>query len=246
MKKRPHILTIAGFDPSGGAGILADIKTIESLGGVGMAVQTANTIQTEDAFMSVNWVDENQIMEQLLALLDRYVFDGVKIGLIPSLEFLGRIIPLVSLNNNKAQVIWDPVLSASAGFDFEQNLSGLNAAVKLVDWITPNWHEAQRLGGNENALEGMQELGRSTHVYLKGGHNEKDKGKDYLIAQGVIKGFNAKKGRYFEKHGSGCVFSTALAVHLAKGYPKQKAILRSKRYVEFFLKSTPTLLGGHK
>lgn len=246
MKKRPHILTIAGFDPSGGAGILADIKTIESLDGVGMAVQTANTIQTEDAFMSVNWVDENQIMAQLLTLLDRYVFDGVKVGLIPSLEFLGRIVPLLSLNNDKAPVIWDPVLSASAGFDFEQNLSGLNAAVNLVDWITPNWHEARRLGGNENALEGMEELGRLTHVYLKGGHHEEDKGKDFLITQGGVKGFNAKQGRYYDKHGSGCVFSSALTVHLAKGYPKQKAILRSKRYVEFFLKSTPTLLGRHK
>lgn len=246
MKKRPKILTIAGFDPSGGAGILADIKTIESMGGIGMAVQTANTIQTEDDFIAVNWVDENQIIAQLHALLDRYIFDGVKIGLIPSLEFLGRIVPLLSLNNDKAPLIWDPVLSASAGFDFEQNLAGFAAAVKLVDWITPNWQEAQRLGGNENPLQGMLEISHSTHVFLKGGHNEKDKGKDYLLANGAVKGFNPKNGKYNPKHGSGCVFSTALTVHLAKGYPQQKAMLKSKRYVEFFLKSSPTLLGIHK
>ena len=73
-KKNNYILTIAGFDPSGGAGILADVKTFEQNKCIGMAVQTANTIQTEDEFLSVNWVNEDIVIKQLEKLLIKYTF----------------------------------------------------------------------------------------------------------------------------------------------------------------------------
>ena len=71
MNKQNYILTIAGFDPSGGAGILADIKTFEQHKCIGMGVQTANTIQTENEFLSVNWIDENVVLKQLEMLLSK-------------------------------------------------------------------------------------------------------------------------------------------------------------------------------
>ena len=88
MKTRPKILTIAGFDPSGGAGILADIKTIEANKCLGFAVCTANTIQNENEFVSPNWITEKEVFAQLEVLMKIHTFDYVKIGLISSFEFL--------------------------------------------------------------------------------------------------------------------------------------------------------------
>ena len=246
MKKRPHILSIAGFDPSGGAGILADVKTFEANRCVGMAVQTANTIQTEDAFLSVNWIEERKVINQLNVLLEGYTFTAFKIGLVHSLSFLNEIIPLLRKNNEKAKIIWDPILSASAGFDFGHELSALNSVIEKVDWMTPNWNEAVRLDMVEKESDKIKNDFNGTNIYLKGGHNEKNIGRDYWLKNGNTRILNPKKGRYAEKHGSGCVFSSALAANLANGYPEQKAVLRTKRYVEQFLKSSETLLGHHK
>ena len=83
-KVRPYCLTIAGFDPSGGAGILADCKTFEQNKTQGLAVITANTLQTEDSFKRVDWMTDEIILEQLNLLLDRYKIRFIKIGLIVS------------------------------------------------------------------------------------------------------------------------------------------------------------------
>ncbi len=245
MKKRPNILTIAGFDPTGGAGTLADIKTIEKLKCRGMAVQTANTIQSEDTFLSVNWINEEQILGQLEFIIQHYSFAAVKIGLVPSLSFLNQALDLLDTLGSRPKIIWDPVLSASAGFDFEQDLSEIKACLSRVDWITPNWNEAHKITGEEEVLEACKSLSSLTKVYLKGGHNTDDLGTDYLIENGNIQRFRPRLGNYFEKHGSGCVLSAALASNLAKGYPNKKAILRTKRYIEQFLKSSTSLLGYH-
>lgn len=245
MKKRPNILSIGGFDPSGGAGVLADVKTIEALKGVGMAVQTANTVQTEDLFLSVNWFSSDEIIIQLKALLNRYVFDGVKIGLIHDFLFLNKFIPLLRENNPSVIIVWDPVLSASAGFKFDQDLSVLSQVLSKVDYITPNWNEMRKLSKAETAQLGGELLSAYTKVYLKGGHHETNPGKDFLFDNENVKSFNPKPGPYSEKHGSGCVFASALVVNLCKGYPEQKAILRAKRYIEQFLKSDASKLGRH-
>lgn len=243
LKSKPKILTIAGFDPSGGAGILADIKTIENNACLGFAVQTANTIQNEDVFEKVNWVNQNVIFQQLDILLRNHKFDFVKIGLIEDIEFLNKLKEIEGFA--KSKIIWDPVLSASSGFNFEQNLEGLNEVLKKIYLITPNWNEIKILSGNNDALNGASELSRFTKVYLKGGHNEENLGKDFLFSDGIENVFNPKKGNYTAKHGSGCVFSSVLTVNLAKAYPENKAILRSKRYIERYLSSSKTKLGHH-
>ena len=243
MKKRPNILTIAGFDPSGGAGILADIKTFEQFKCNGYAVQTANTIQTETEFDKANWIDENVIFEQLNKILKNREFEFLKIGLIPNIEFLHKLCNLKTLSETKK--IWDPILATSTGVSFNHDLEGLKETIKDIYLVTPNWDEVVELSGTNEAEQGARELSNLTKVYLKGGHNEKALGKDYLFENGSVRSFNPVKGKYFTKHGSGCVFSSALTANLARKYPITKAILRSKRYVERFLSSSETKLGFH-
>lgn len=245
MKKRANILTIAGFDPSGGAGILADIKTFEANSTLGFAVQTANTIQTEDKFSAVNWIKESVIIEQLQFVLAQYTFHVVKIGLIPSLDLLNQVIDCLKKANQTTKIIWDPILAVSAGFDFKHDLSNLETVLQKIYLLTPNWNEMQRIGGSKDAYKLAEHWSEQCKIYLKGGHNEKHLGKDYLFAKGKSISFNPKQSNYTPKHGSGCVFSAALAANLAKGYPEQKAVLRAKRYVEKFLKSNLSLLGFH-
>lgn len=245
---RNAILTIAGFDPSGGAGILADIKTFEQHKCIGMAVQTANTIQTEDEFLSVNWIDEKIVIKQLETLLSKYKFKYTKIGLIPNLEFLQKVMDILKSHNPKTKIIWDPILSASAGFGFNHDLSELETILEQVYLITPNWNEIKELSNKDDAIEGAKQLSKFTKVFLKGGHNETNLGKDYLFEGENQKSFNPKKTvkPIFPKHGSGCVLSSAITANLQQGYPLQKTILKSKRYIEGFLSSNKTLIGRHK
>ena len=247
MSLRPKILTIAGFDPSGGAGILADVKTFEAHRCLGFAVCTANTIQNESEFIAPNWINEEEVFDQLNIVLKQHQFDYVKVGLIPSLKFLDLMSKKLKTNNQQLKIIWDPILSASVGFDFEHDLSALKIVLKDIYLITPNWNEVKQLSGNEDVMKGAEELSQFTNVYLKGGHNEENLGKDYLFFEGKRYSFNPKnKKPIYEKHGSGCVFSATLTANLTKGYPMQKVCLRSKRYVEKFLSSTNELLGYHK
>ena len=246
MKNRPKILTIAGFDPSGGAGILADIKTIEANKCLGFAVCTANTIQNENEFVSPNWITEKEVFAQLEVLMKIHTFDYVKIGLISSFEFLRKINSKLITQIPSLKIIWDPILSASAGFDFKHDLSELKTVLKDVYMITPNWNEIKQLSDKTDAIETATYLAQYTNVYFKGGHHPTTKGKDYLFFDGKVNVFNPKKKVNYEKHGSGCVFSSALTSNLAKKYPVVKACLRSKSYMYKFLNSTPTLLGTHK
>ena len=144
------------------------------------------------------------------------------------------------------KIVWDPVLSASAGVDFGQDLSELSVVLEKVFLITPNWSEAIKLSGNDDAIAGAKELSNITKILLKGGHNPENLGRDILFDDEGELFFKPKPGNYSPKHGSGCVYASALAATIAKGYPQQKAILKAKRYIEYFLASSNTLIGRHK
>ncbi len=244
-KKRPTVLTIAGFDPSGGAGILADIKTFEQLKVYGMAVQTANTVQNELSFYEVNWIDRKTIFKQIDCLLEKHNFCYIKIGLIPDLEFLQTLTEHPKLKESK--FIWDTVLSSSSGFDFNLNTQELEQILPKIFMITPNLNEVKKLAQKESAEESSTYLAQFTNVYLKGGHAEENIGKDYLYTkEGKVYPFRNHAKKATEKHGSGCVLSSALTAHFAKEYPLIKACLKSKDYTKRVLESNPSLLGYHK
>ena len=238
-------MTIAGFDPTGGAGILADIKTFEQNRCIGMAIQTANTIQTAADFKSVNWVEERCIEEQLHALLEQYRFNFVKIGLIQSFNLLNSLVNSIHTINPKAKIIWDPVLSASAGFDFKQNFKNIETTLEKLFLITPNYNEIKQLTSNDTAESGAKELAKFCKVLLKGGHHPLERGVDTLFESGTMQRFRPKAIKFTPKHGTGCVLASAITANLAKCYPLQKSILKSKRYVEHFIESTPSLIGSH-
>lgn len=242
--KREYILTIGGFDPSGGAGVLADIKTFEQHRLIGMAVITANTVQTEDRFDSVNWIDEAFILKQLDFLLDQYTFRYIKIGLVPSLSLIPKIHERIAKSGSK--LVWDPVLKASAGFDMKHDQTLVVEALQCVEFVTPNWNEVQWLADNSNSLEAAQKISQFCQVYLKGGHNETDPGRDFVYWNNSVYPLRSRAKKGWEKHGSGCVLSSALAANLTRGFPVLKSCLLSKEYISGVLDSNNTLLGSHK
>ena len=247
-KKLTYILSISGFDPCGGSGVLADVKTFEQHGGTGMAVQTANTVQTESELKSVSWIDEDTVLAQLDFLLMTYKFKYVKIGLIPSIEFLKMAIEKCKLANPKVKVIWDPVLTAGSDFVIGQDLSELNEVLKDLFLITANENVVRTMTGSENEKEGAMLISEYVKVYLKGDINSNHLGKDFLYVNSQCQTFNQKDRNmmYHEKHGRGCILSSAIAANLANGYPLQKSCLKSKRYIEGVLASSKTLLGRHR
>ena len=240
-RKRAYILTIGGFDPSGGAGVLADIKTFEEHKLLGMAVNTANTVQTEDTFQSVNRLSEDLIVAQLDVLISQYKFLYVKVGLIPSIEFIHTI----KCKLPDAKIIWDPILKASAGFEMNHSLEELTSVLEKVEIVTPNWEEIIVLSKLNDAIEGAKKLSKYCTVYLKGGHNSESPGRDYIFYKNKSFQLRPKGKSVTPKHGSGCVLSSALAANLAKGYPLHKACLKAKTYVTRVLESNDSLLGFH-
>ena len=97
--KERMVLCLSGFDPTGGAGMLADIKTIEATGAYGMGILSANTVQTEDQFISSGWINHEYLTNQLTTLLKAYQFKAVKIGIIESFSLLKRVIGIINENN---------------------------------------------------------------------------------------------------------------------------------------------------
>ena len=244
MNQRPYILSIAGYDPSGGAGVLADIKTAEFHQCMGMGVLTANTIQTEDTFVSVGWIEEIQIVKQLEILLTRYQFGAIKIGIIESFERLKTIINKVKEYQPDVFIIWDTVLSASSGFDFvyEINQEALITLLKSIDLITPNANEVHKLTGDEDVYQGAKELSKHTNILLKGGHRTDKMGVDTLFYNGLEVDFLPTNTQVFPKHGSGCMLSSAIASNIALGNTINLACEKSKRFIEKQLLSNHSLL----
>lgn len=244
MNKRPHILTIAGYDPCGGAGVLADVKTAEYHQCMGMGVLTANTIQTEDTFVSVGWVDENQLLKQLETLLSKYRFQAVKIGIVESFDRLQRIINKVRSFQSDVFIVWDTVLSASSGFDFVNDIhqESLISLLKSIDLITPNAIEVQKLTGNEDVFQGAKALSKHTDILLKGGHRTDKIGVDTLFYNGLEIDFLPTKKQVYPKHGSGCMLSSAIASNVALGFSLDVACEKAKRFIEKQLSSNNSLL----
>lgn len=245
--KRPYIVSIAGLDPSGGAGILADIKVFEQMGLMGFGVATALTFQNENEFKGIQWHTESSIQKQLDPLC-RYPITIAKIGLIESLDMLDSIIQYLEAHFPGILLVWDPVIQSSSGFHFQNisDLDRLHQVLQRIYCITPNIPEAEKLGGKD-ALSNAKTLSAYCHVWLKGGHSNTPTSTDILLRNGnIIDQIEAKRLSGKGKHGSGCVFSSALAAALALGFNLNKAGRLAKSYTTQFLQSTDTQLGQHK
>lgn len=248
MNSKNYILTIAGLDPSSGAGITADIKTFEAHNLYGLSVCTAITIQNDIEFNNCIWIDENIIIEQIETLFERFKINVVKIGIVQSWETLLRITEVLKSKNPSIKIILDPVLKASAGYNFHtnQNLHVFEKVLTNCNFITPNYNEIKALFPSKNIEETIDFITQKTNIYLKGGHRTDKLGWDEIHYNKIVKmNIPPKASSVYQKHGSGCVLSSALASNLANKVVIEDACKNAKYYTEEFLNSNETLLGFH-
>lgn len=244
---RNYTLTIAGFDPSGGAGLTADIKTFEQHKVYGLSVCTAITLQTENEFVDLRWEKIEDVIKAIKVLLDKYPVTVVKTGILPSLEYLNKIVTFLHSNYPNIKIIVDPILKSSTGFDFikDSNKELFYSILKKCYLITPNLKEAILITGIKNEMEAAKEISNYCNVLLKGGHHTEKLGIDLLFTNNTILEFKPTITNCSAKHGSGCILSAAITANLALGHSLEEACKLSKHYIETILSSNPTLLAYH-
>nr|WP_068892527.1 hydroxymethylpyrimidine/phosphomethylpyrimidine kinase [Pedobacter panaciterrae] len=249
LADRPYAISIAGFDPSAGAGVLADIKCFEQHHVYGFGVCSALTIQTDSEFLKNDWLDSLQIIAQLEPLIARHKVSTCKIGLIKDVSVLYEVVCFLKSKIPDLRIIVDPVLKASSGYEFHDWANGmeiLSPVLKQIDLITPNYNEMLSLGGHGADANHIAKLWAAyCPVLLKGGHNIAAQGTDYLYEQSNIAEFSPQVTQIHQKHGSGCVLSAAIAANIALGISLKQACSNAKLYIEKFLNSNNSLLGYH-
>ncbi|SED56254.1 hydroxymethylpyrimidine/phosphomethylpyrimidine kinase [Tenacibaculum sp. MAR_2010_89] len=249
MNTKTYILTIAGIDPSSGAGITSDIKTFEAHGLYGLSVCTAVTVQNDIAFKDCIWIEKETIVNQITTLFERFSISVVKIGIIQSWKILLEVLQVLKKINPSIKVVLDPILKASAGFDFhsKQDLKVFEKVLNHCDFLTPNYNEIKELFPDKTVEETIEFISERTNIYLKGGHREDKKGWDEVYYSKIVKmNIPPIANTVYQKHGSGCVLSSALASNLMKEIPLEDVCKNVKRYTEEFLNSNESLLGKHK
>lgn len=241
---RPYCLTVAGFDPTAGAGVLADTKTFEMLEVYGMGIITSNTLQTDSLFFDVEWVAVETIKKQLETLLKNYDFKALKIGLVQNFEMLHQIISVAKSLNPDLKIVWDPILKSSSGFYFHAKDSlELSFLEENCTLITPNWNEFETLWGNDPEI--LKERKPKTAVLIKGGHRMEKTGCDLLFENGNYTEIFGTSFHGKSKHGTGCVLSSAIAANLSKAKSLIESCVHAKAYVENFILSNDLNLGYH-
>lgn len=248
LQTRPFVLSLAGFDPSGGAGILADIKTMENHQVYGLGILTANTIQTEDSFVALRWEKRDYILQQLEVIIKRYQPRVIKIGIVESGIELLHYIDVIKRFTPQAFIIWDPILRSSTQFDFTAHIDKqtLFRILHQIDLITPNFMEIdQLLTTANNPIEKAESLREVCAVLLKGGHHPEAKAVDQLFTARETHTFYPQQVFPMGKHGTGCILSSSIGSNIALGYPLHQAVRKAKKYVEHRLYSNSTLLAYH-
>lgn len=253
-EKPPVVLTIAGFDPSSGAGVTADIKTIAAHGCYGVACITALTVQSTAGVRRVEALDPGLVSETLEELAADIPIAAVHIGMLGAgkvvkavAEFLGRRSGKAKLPN----VVLDPILKSSSGADLLDAAGTrllIEKLIPLADVITPNVEEASVLTGLKvTDLDEMRAAAARLHqmgsaaVVITGGHLEKATDLlSFTTKSGVEEEvFKAERQRSNSTHGTGCAFATAMSCHLALDRGLAEAALLAKTFV------TAAIAAGH-
>lgn len=241
---RPYCLSVAGFDPTAGAGVLADSKTFEMLEVYGMGIITSNTLQTDSLFIDVEWISVETIKRQLETLLKSYYFKALKIGLVQNFNMLHQIISVVKNLNPDLKIVWDPILKSSSGFNIHAKESlELSFLEKNCTLITPNWNELETLWGTD--LDILKERKPQAAVLIKGGHRQEKTGCDLFFENGNYTEIPGTSFHGKSKHGTGCVLSAAIVANLSKGKNLIESCVHAKTYVEKFILSNDLNLGYH-
>ncbi len=234
-----HVLTIAGSDSCGGAGIQADLKTFSAQGTYGMSVITAVTVQNTKGVFGCQDITPEIIGQQIDAIFTDIEVDAVKVGMVSQIATICTISEKLRQYQAKNIVI-DPVMISKSGFDLMQAQAKdtlIKELIPLADVVTPNLPEAEVITGlSIKALEDMEKAAKiiydmgAKNVLIKGGHLENDAtdvlfdGKDYVYLK-------SKRIPTKNTHGTGCTLSSAIAANLAKGKTAKQAIAIAKEYI---------------
>lgn len=243
--EKPYVLSIAGLDPTAGAGILADVKTFTATGSYGFAVATCLTAQTEDSCEHVQWFSVKEITTQLKPLLENYSIGYAKLGAMKDIAMVAALIDYVLSIQPEMKFVLDPILSTSSGKEFMKLNADIKTRLSKVYLLTPNYPEIQMLTEDQNALEAAMILSMHTNVYLKGGHSNEEALVDRLFIQGAMTEFPKERNVVAKKHGSGCVLSSAVTSYLSQGNTLTEACEKASKYMSVFFNSSETKLGLH-
>jgi hydroxymethylpyrimidine/phosphomethylpyrimidine kinase len=247
-------LTIAGSDPSGGAGIQGDLKTFSAHGVYGMAVITALTVQNTVGVRDAFDVPPDLVRAQLDAVLDDIPVGAAKTGMLSVPETIEAVASVLG-DRRLPFLVVDPVMVATSGDALlrDDAVEVLVARLfPLATLITPNVPEAERLtgleittvGGMRAAAEALVRRG-ARGVLVKGGHLEGDRVVDLLHCDGAFHEFGAPRLATPHTHGTGCALAAAIAAHLSRGASLPDAVARARAFVRRGIERAVVLGGGH-
>ena len=244
MSRHYHVcFSIAGSDPSGGAGLQADIKTFSALGCSGAGAVTAVTVQNTCGVSRTVPLEAQLVYEQIIAIMTDLHPQSVKIGMTANAAVTEAIASaLRDTTWPDIFIVLDPVLKSSSGQPL-LNRSGvktlLNQLLPLCSLVTPNLPELHSLTGESDALAAAQKLhdmAGETAVLIKGGHREGEP-TDILLDNADTYTYSGKRVCTVNTHGTGCTLSSAIAAWRARGLPLAQAVSRAKEFVGNALKS---------
>jgi hydroxymethylpyrimidine kinase/phosphomethylpyrimidine kinase len=269
----PIALTIAGFDPSGGAGVVADVKTFTALGCFSTAAITSLTFQNTLGVFGAAHQTAETVRAQILPVVEDFRVAAAKTGMLPTREIILEVARLFRERELPAPVV-DPVVRSTSGYDLidDDALKALmTELMPLARLVTPNIPEAERITGLEIkdedgmrcAARVMREMGARA-VLVKGGHlREKAEGRrqkaevksadiesaafalDVLDDEGRVTSFRGEWIETTSTHGTGCTLSAAIAAYLGRGLTLEKAIETAKDFVADAIRHAPGIGHGH-
>ncbi len=254
MKRYITALSIAGSDPSGGAGLQADLKTFSALGVYGATAITAVTVQNTVGVKYVHALPPQVVYDQIVTVMEDIMPDAVKIGMVNDAETLDAIVRALTLHRPRFLVV-DPVMVATSGCALMQ-ADALQVMeerlLPMADIVTPNLPEAWTLAGTDRsvdeAAQAILRLGVKA-LLIKGGHAEGTTKTDYLYVSnddGVKRTeFSSATVDTFNTHGTGCTLSSAIAAMLARGHGMEEAVRQAKMYLTEALKAGADVVVGH-
>ncbi|GHT69199.1 hydroxymethylpyrimidine/phosphomethylpyrimidine kinase [Spirochaetia bacterium] len=256
MKHYYRVLTIAGSDSGGGAGIQADLKTFSALGCYGMSVITALTAQNTHAVTGIFPVSAAFVSAQIDAVMSDIGADAVKIGMLHSAELIAAVTEALKRHGVK-KIVLDPVMVSKSGDHLLQNeaVDALRTVLlPLATVLTPNLPEASVLLGRKvDSAEDMEAAARDLAalgpraVLLKGGHLEGKQSPDLLYRADTRAAVTLEAERIDtpNSHGTGCTLSSGIAAGLARGLEVEEAVRQGKAYISEALKAGALYQIGH-
>lgn len=255
MTRIPTALSIAGSDPSGGAGVQADLKAFSALGCYGMAALTALTAQNTRGVSAVHVPPAEFVRAEIDAIFDDIAVDAVKIGMLANGEIVRAVADALAHWKPRC-IVLDPVLVATSGDSLgapDVVDSMLAHLLPLATIVTPNLPEIARLTGlptphgdadMRRASENLIARGARA-VLVKGGHLDQGEALDLLVTPDGVEAFTAPRIDTRNTHGTGCTLSSAIAACLARGMALREAVGEAKRYLTHALAAADELGIGH-